>query len=76
MDTDTNPKHVAAPLLPMFVPEDKTKPITDPKNKKLLSWLEDVTLIQKLEVIILIVVLLLLAIHIIDDLIFHFVYGV
>ena len=76
MDSETKPKSVAPPLLPMFVPEDKTKNITDPKERKLLSCLEDVTFIQRIDLLILIITLLILAIHFTDDLILHFVYGV
>ena len=75
MDSDSKPKSIAPPLLPMFVPEDKAKDITDPKEKKLLSWLEDVTFMQRIELLFLIIAFIILAIHFTDDLIIHFVYG-
>jgi hypothetical protein len=60
-----------SPLLTLEIGDSSATKYTDPKEKRLASWLEDITFMQKVNLVLLLLTLLMLALHLLLDFYFH-----
>jgi hypothetical protein len=64
-------KKQPAPLFSMTQEESETEKLTDPKEKRLANWIEDVVTMQRVNLVLLIVTLMMLILHMVLDFFFH-----
>ncbi|MHA1991659.1 MAG: hypothetical protein ACW981_11410 [Candidatus Hodarchaeales archaeon] len=64
-------KKQPAPLFSMTQEESKAEKLTDPKEKRLANWIEDIVTMQRVNLVLLIVTLMMLILHMALDFFFH-----
>jgi hypothetical protein len=69
--TENNRTNESAPMFPMNQSEVKQDQYTDPKEKKLANWIEDVVTMQRVNLVLLTVTLMMLILHMALDFFFH-----
>ena len=61
----------SAPSFPMPKESVMSDKYTDPKEKRLANWIEDVVTMQRVNLVLLIVTLMMLILHLVLDFFFH-----
>ena len=69
--SENNEMKEKAPMFPMNQLETKQDKFTDPKEKKLADWIEDVLTMQRVNLVLLTLTLMMLILHMSLDIFFH-----